>query len=79
MVSEESAVRDRERKPQLYAAAGIPYFWRIENADGSPVAYTFELEPATGAYVAIGICHDRIKAAVPFPVDIDITPIAGRP
>jgi Uma2 family endonuclease len=30
VVFEESAVRDRERKPQLYAAAGIPCFWRIE-------------------------------------------------
>jgi Uma2 family endonuclease len=78
VVSEESAVRDRERKPQLYATAGIPCFWRIENADGKPVAYTFELEPATGWYVPTGIFHDRIKAAVPFPVDIDITPITQQ-
>jgi Uma2 family endonuclease len=78
VVSEESAVRDRERKPQLYAAAGIPCFWRIENADGRPVAYTFELEPATGIYVATSIFHDRIKTAVPFPIDIDITPITQR-
>lgn len=75
VVSDESAVRDRERKPQLYGKAGIGFFWRIENADGKPVAYTFELEPATACYVPTGIFHDRIKITAPFPVDIDLTSI----
>lgn len=79
VVSEESAVRDRERKPQLYAGAGIRHFWRIENVDGRPVAYAFELEPATGRYVPTGIFHDRIKVAAPFPIDIDLTPVGGSP
>ena len=75
VVSAESAVRDRERKPQLYAKAGIGCFWRIENTDGKPVAYTFELEPATGCYVPTGIFHDRINVTTPFPADIDLRPI----
>lgn len=79
VVSEESAIRDRERKPQLYAGAGIRYFWRIENSAGSPVAYTFELEPATGRYVPTGIFHDRIKVDTPFPIDIDVAPVGGAP
>lgn len=37
VVSAESRTRDRERKPQLYAGAGIAHFWRVENADGRPV------------------------------------------
>ena len=74
VVSEESEVRDRERKPQLYAAAGIPHFWRIENLDGKAVAYVFELEPATGRYVPTGIFHDRISVTHPFPIDCDLTP-----
>jgi Uma2 family endonuclease len=78
VVSEESAVRDRERKPQLYARAGIPFFWRIENADGRPVAYTFELDRATAAYGPTGIFHGRIRTDAPFPVDVDLTTI-GRP
>jgi Uma2 family endonuclease len=74
VVSEESAVRDRERKPQLYAAAGIPYFWRIENIDGKAVAYVFELEPTTSRYVPTGIFHDRLNVTAPFPIDIELTP-----
>lgn len=77
VVSDESAVRDRERKPQLYARAGIPCFWRVENDDGRPVTYAFELEPATGSYVPTGIFHDRIKTAAPFALDIDTSAI-GR-
>jgi Uma2 family endonuclease len=34
VVSPDSEVRDRERKPQLYAAAGIPHFWRVEDTGG---------------------------------------------
>ena len=78
VVPEESAVRDRERKPQLYAKAGIPWFWRIENADGRPVAYTFELDPATASYGPTGIFHDRIRTDAPFDIDVDLTTI-GRP
>jgi Uma2 family endonuclease len=74
VVSDESAVRDRERKPQLYAAAGIPCFWRIENLDGKPVVYVFELEPVTGRYVPTGIFHDQIKVTTPFPIDVELTP-----
>jgi len=72
IVSDESAVRDRERKPQLYAAAGMPCFWRIENADGSPGTYAFDLDPATAGYVLTGIFHGRIKVSRPFPADIDL-------
>ncbi|WP_242676047.1 Uma2 family endonuclease [Streptosporangium minutum] len=75
VVSAESEVRDRERKPQLYAAAGIPHFWRIENAEGRPTVYVYELDPATKAYVATGIHHDRLKLTVPFDLDIDLAEI----
>lgn len=78
VVSDESEVRDRERKPQLYAAAGIPHFWRIENLDGKAVAYVFELEPATGRYVPIGIFHDRIRVTEPFSIDCDLTPPTAK-
>ena len=36
VVSPDSEERDRERKPQLYAKAGISHFWRGENASGQP-------------------------------------------
>lgn len=76
VVSPESEVRDRERKPQLYAKAGILHFWRVERgADGSPIVYVFELEPATHVYVPLGIFHDRLKLSQPFDMDIDLSEI----
>ncbi|HEX5566029.1 MAG TPA: Uma2 family endonuclease [Streptomyces sp.] len=78
VVSEDSEARDRETKPRKYAAAGIPHFWRVEEKDGRPVVYVFELEPATRTYAVTGIHHDRLKLAVPFPVDIDLTEVERR-
>jgi Uma2 family endonuclease len=75
VVSPDSEVRDRERKPQLYAQAGIPHFWRVENTEGRPTVYVYELDPATKAYALTGIHHDLLKVTVPFDVDIDLTEI----
>jgi Uma2 family endonuclease len=75
VVSPDSEVRDRERKPQLYAAAGIPHFWRVENTGDRPTVYVYELDPATKAYTLTGIHHDLLKLTVPFDIDIDLTEI----
>ncbi|MFC1433137.1 Uma2 family endonuclease [Streptacidiphilus sp. N1-3] len=76
VVSPESELRDRERKPQLYAKAGIVHFWRVERAvDGMPVVFLFELDPATGAYASAGVVHDRLKLNLPFVIDIDLSEI----
>ncbi|MFH8474781.1 Uma2 family endonuclease [Streptomyces sp. NPDC018000] len=75
VVSPDSEARDRNAKPQKYAAAGIPNFWLVEMAgtDRHPVVRVYELDPVTKAYALTGIHHDRLKTGVPFPVDIDIT------
>jgi len=78
VVSAESRVRDRERKPRLYAEAGIRQFWRVENAGGQPAVYAYELDPATDSYVPTGIFHDRIAMDLPFPLDIDLGGINVR-
>jgi Uma2 family endonuclease len=75
VVSPDSLTRDRERKPELYAAGGIPHFWRVENNTDKPVVYVYELDPATRTYVPTGIFHDRLKLTVPFDIDIDLTEI----
>jgi Uma2 family endonuclease len=75
VVSPDSEVRDRERKPQLYAAAGIAHFWRVESMSGRPTVYVYELDPATKAYTLTGIHHDLLKLNVPFDIDIDLTEI----
>lgn len=76
VLSPDSETRDRERKPQLYARAGIRHFWRVETGeDGRPIVFVYELDPATAAYGLTGIHHDRLKLTVPFDIDIDLTEI----
>ena len=75
VVSPESRHRDRERKPQLYAKAGIRHFWRIEENDGLPVVHVYELDLATSSYWLSGIYHDRLTLTVPYDVDIDLRAI----
>ncbi|MFK0114309.1 Uma2 family endonuclease [Streptomyces sp. NPDC090994] len=78
VVSKESEERDRKTKPRTYAQAGIPHYWRVEENEGLPVVYVYEIDPATRSYVPTGIFHNRLKLTVPFPVDIDLTAIDRR-
>ncbi|MBC2905421.1 Uma2 family endonuclease [Streptomyces cupreus] len=78
VVSEDSEDRDREVKPRKYAQAGIPYYWRVEENEGLPVVYVFELDTATQAYGLTGIFHDKLTLSAPFPIDIDLTAINRR-
>ncbi|MGK5500380.1 Uma2 family endonuclease [Streptomyces sp. URMC 125] len=72
-VAPDSAVRDRERKPQLYARAGIPHFWLVEEgARHRPVVHVHLLDPATGAYTLTGVHEDRLTLTVPYGIDIDL-------
>ncbi|WP_255587585.1 Uma2 family endonuclease [Nocardia sp. MH4] len=72
VVSPDSIIRDRKRKPVLYADAGIPHFWRVENVDGRAVVYVFELDPATGQYAPTGIYHDSLDLTLPFPITLHL-------
>ncbi|WP_156723025.1 Uma2 family endonuclease [Streptomyces apocyni] len=78
VVSKDSVERDREVKPRKYAKAGVPYYWRVEENEGLPVVYVFELDPALKSYAPTGIYHDRLKVSLPFPVDIDLTAMNRR-
>ncbi|MEV5881529.1 Uma2 family endonuclease [Streptomyces sp. NPDC052020] len=78
VVSRDSEDRDREVKPRKYAQAGIPHYWRVEENQGLPVVYVYELDPATQSYGLTGIFHNRLKLTIPFPVDIDLTAIDRR-
>ncbi|MFI7129847.1 Uma2 family endonuclease [Nonomuraea sp. NPDC050153] len=73
VVSPDSEVRDRKRKPVLYAEAGIPHFWLIEEINGQPVVHVYALDPVTGSYVTTGVHYDSLKIPVPFDIDIDLT------
>jgi Uma2 family endonuclease len=78
VVSEDSEDRDREVKPRKYAQAGIPHYWRVEENQGLPVVYVYELDPATQTYGLTGIFHDKLELTVPFPIEIDLTAINRR-
>jgi Uma2 family endonuclease len=75
VVSVDSEVRDRKRKPVLYAEAGIRHYWRVENSNGQAVVYVYELDPATSAYALSGVHRNRLELTVPFEIDIDLTEI----
>ncbi|MEU8957615.1 Uma2 family endonuclease [Streptomyces sp. NPDC048518] len=77
VVSPESESRDRTTKPQKYAAAGIPNFWRVEQSGSGrrPVIHVYELDQVTNAYVHVGIHRDQIKVGKPYDIDIDLTAI----
>jgi Uma2 family endonuclease len=75
VVSPESRVRDRVRKPLLYAEAGFQRYWRVEEENGRPVVYTFELDSATKNYAPTGIHRGNLTASWPFPIAIDLDAI----
>ncbi|MBP2404632.1 hypothetical protein SNS2_3247 [Streptomyces netropsis] len=78
VVSPDSEARDRDVKPRKYAAAGVQYFWRVEQSDGLPVVYTYELDPATRSYGPTGVHREVLEVDYPFPVSIDLTAINRR-
>ncbi|WP_246407481.1 Uma2 family endonuclease [Nocardiopsis aegyptia] len=73
VVSPESAIRDRERKPQLYAEAGIPHFWLVDRDDKGPVVYVYELDPVNKRYTNVSVHRERLEVSVPCKLDIDLT------
>jgi Uma2 family endonuclease len=73
VVSPGSETTDRVVKVDQYAKAGIPFYWRVEQAaTGVPITYTYVLDPATKAYRDGEMFTGVIKAAVPFPVTADL-------
>ncbi|MEW2360039.1 Uma2 family endonuclease [Spirillospora sp. NPDC029432] len=75
VVMPASEIRDRERKPQLYAQAGIPFFWRVEPVNGVVQVSVHERDPISGRYSLTGSQRGRLTLGVPFGVDIDLTEI----
>ncbi|MDI5963940.1 Uma2 family endonuclease [Streptantibioticus silvisoli] len=73
VVSPGSETTDRIVKVDQYAKAGIPFYWRIEQAaTGVPITYTYVLDPATRTYRDGEMFPGAIKAAAPFSVTVDL-------
>ncbi|MFB7293495.1 Uma2 family endonuclease [Actinacidiphila glaucinigra] len=69
IASPSTRVTDRKMKPALYAAAGIPHYWRLE-LEPAPRLYLGHLE--RGAYTDRLVQAGETTAVTePFPLDID--------
>ncbi|APS19535.1 MULTISPECIES: Uma2 family endonuclease [Streptomyces] len=73
VVSPGSETTDRIVKVDQYAKAGIPFYWRVEQAaTGVPIVYTYVLDPATKAYRDGEMFTGTVKATAPFPITVDL-------
>ncbi|MGV9557631.1 Uma2 family endonuclease [Streptomyces sp. NPDC003401] len=80
VVSPDSESRDRTTKPQKYASAGIPHYWRVEQdgTTGRPLVHVYELDPMTRCYVHMGMQRDQIKVDKPAAVAIELVRVGSR-
>ncbi|MEU5456564.1 Uma2 family endonuclease [Streptomyces globisporus] len=73
VVSPGSETTDRIVKVDQYAKAGIPFYWRVEQAaTGVPIVYTCVLDPATKAYRDGEMFTGTVKATAPFSITVDL-------
>jgi Uma2 family endonuclease len=71
VVSPGTRKRDRFEKPGMYADAGIPYYWRVEQ---DPVhVYAYGLRD--GAYKLLADSDTVLKVDEPFPINLPVQAI----
>jgi Uma2 family endonuclease len=80
VVSPSTKRKDRRVHPRLYAEARIRHYWRVETDQTAPAfaVYTYELDDATGCYVATGVHHDRVTVTSPFALDVELKAVRER-
>ncbi|MGH3829883.1 MAG: Uma2 family endonuclease [Pseudonocardiaceae bacterium] len=76
IVSPGSVAADRAIKPQLYSAAGIKHYLRIELSTPGPSSVAYRLRRGRYAEVASSSPGQRLCLAQPFPVDLDLAELA---
>ncbi|MFG1921357.1 Uma2 family endonuclease [Cryptosporangium sp. NPDC048952] len=69
IVSPSSVVTDREHKPRLYAAWGLPRMWVLDRSQGLT---EYQLTQSGGPEVVQVLSSGRFSTDVPFPVVIDL-------
>ncbi|MGH3773213.1 MAG: Uma2 family endonuclease [Pseudonocardiaceae bacterium] len=77
IVSPGSVAADRAIKPQLYSAAGIEHYLRIELSTPGPSSVAYRLCGGHYAEVASSRPGQRLCLADPFPVDLDLAAATG--
>lgn len=77
IVSPTSTSMDRITKPALYAAAGIPFYWRIETNDGL-IVHSYKINPEHEIYEPFGTFTDAITLDEPWHIEIPIATLRPR-
>jgi Uma2 family endonuclease len=65
-------------KPGKYAAAGIPHFWLVDDADGTTVVEVWKLDQELGSYVLVGRFDEFLEVEEPFPATLDLRKVGRR-
>jgi Uma2 family endonuclease len=78
VISPESRSRDRKVKPGKYAAAGIPHFWLVDDADGTTVVEVWKLDRELGSYALVGRFDEFLEVEEPFPATLDLRKVGRR-
>lgn len=75
VVSPTSSGMDRVLKPAEYAAAGVPFYWRVET---EPCVELIAYELVDGAYRECArLTHGSCAVPAPYPVVIDMDALAA--
>lgn len=77
IVADGSKAMDRWLKPGAYAAAGIPFFWRVE-IDGGIAVHAHKLNPASVAYEEVGVFTTDLVVTEPWPITLSLTKLLPR-
>jgi Uma2 family endonuclease len=77
IVSPTSQSMDRIAKPALYAAAGIPYYWRVETDDGLSV-HTHKIDLVNKVYRPMGMFDAEIAVDEPWPITVPVKKLTPR-
>ncbi|MEU0411493.1 Uma2 family endonuclease [Streptomyces griseorubiginosus] len=81
VVSPGSRQDDRVRKPALFAAHRVPYYWRVElDRDQQLAVHEYWLNADTLAYFPAPshpVHHDKLVTELPFPVEVDLHALVG--
>lgn len=72
VVPPESRSGDRQAGADLYAAAGIPHFWLVQDSGGKIVTEVWKLNQELGSYQLVDRFTDCLEVEEPFPVRLDL-------
>lgn len=76
IVSPGSVAADRAIKPQLYAAAGIEHYLRIELGRPGPSSMAYRSQRGHYVEVASSTPGQLMRLVEPFPVELDLAELA---